>query len=83
MSKNITICQKDRKKILCLVLLLLVGVLLLTVSKCTSSDSGEKSNSAELENLDPSAYAAEVEKKVETLCNKIDGVSSAHVVVTL
>ena len=83
MSKNIIICQKDRKKLLCLALLLLVGILLLGISKCASSDSDDEASSAELENLDPSAYAEEVEQKVESLCNKIDGVSSAHVVVTL
>ena len=83
MSKNIIICQKDRKKLLCLALLLLVGILLLGISKCASSDGVEEARSVELENLDPSAYAEEVEQKVESLCNKIDGVSSAHVVVTL
>ena len=68
---------------MCLALLLLVGILLLGISKCASSDGAEEARSVELENLDPSAYADEVEQKVESLCNKIDGVSSAHVVVTL
>ena len=83
MSKNIIICQKDRKKLLCFVILLLVGVFLLGISKCASSKEIDEASSAELENLDPSAYAEEVEQKVESLCNKIDGVSSTHVVVTL
>ncbi|MBP3315962.1 MAG: hypothetical protein J6M03_09085 [Clostridia bacterium] len=51
-------------------------------SKCGEDKAGEQVAS-EPSALDPALYAEQIEEKVEALCNKIDGVSSAHAVVTL
>ena len=81
MSKNIISGGFAKKKLLALIALGMLGVILLCLSKC-STDNGE-SREDELTDLDPAAYAKEVEEKVESLCNKIDGVGSAYAVVTL
>ena len=82
MSKNIIIRDIGKKKLLALIVLGMLGVILLSFSKC-SADSGAKESEGELTDLDPSAYAREIEEKVESLCNKIDGVGSTYAVVTL
>lgn len=81
MSKNIISEGFAKKKLLALIALGMLGVILLCLSKC-STDNGE-SRADELTDLDPAAYAKEVEEKVESLCNKIDGVGSTYAVVTL
>ena len=81
MSKNIINENHNRKKLLALMALGILGIILLSFSKC-KTDAGED-NREDLTNLDPSAYAKEVEEKVEDLCNKIDGVGSVYAVVTL
>ena len=81
MSKNIISEGFAKKKLLALIALGMLGVILLCLSKC-STDNGE-SRADELTDLDPAAYAEEVEEKVESLCNKIDGVGSTYAVVTL
>ncbi|MBE6592955.1 MAG: hypothetical protein E7642_03070 [Ruminococcaceae bacterium] len=83
MSKNITISKSGKKSLTFLALFALVGALMLLASKCSASDGKKVSSPDSMENLDPSKYAVEIEKKVEELCNKIDGVSSTHAVVTL
>ena len=82
MMKNIKISKSGKKNISLLLFLGLVGILLLSLSKCAADDT-KTSKEGELENLDPAKYALEVEERVEQLCNKIDGVSSTHAVVTL
>ncbi len=77
MLKNIT----NSKKLLPLfALLALAGVLFMLGAK---NSKNEKEESDGYESLDPTAYAREVEERVEALCNKIDGVSSTYAVVTL
>ena len=81
MSKNIITKDFVKKKMLVLIALGILGVILLSLSKC-NTDTYENSEEG-LTNLDPAAYAKEVEEKVESLCNKIDGVGSTYAVVTL
>jgi stage III sporulation protein AG len=82
MSKNTIISLRSKNKITMLAILALLGVLLMVFAKCTS-ESEPKSETSSPANLDPSLYAAEIEKKVEELCNKIEGVHSTHAVVSL
>ena len=83
MSKNIIISKNGKKNFTMLAVLALIGIVLLLASKCSSSKSEAVSSPDTMENLDPATYAQEIEKRVEELCNKIDGVSSTHAVVTL
>ena len=83
MSKNIIISKSGKKNLMLLALLALVGMILLLASKCSYSDSEAVSSPDTMENLDPATYAHQIEKRVEEICNKIDGVSSTHAVVTL
>ena len=71
---------KRKKAIVMLVALALAGILLLALG---SKDKTDDQQEAGFQNLDPEKYAREVEKRVETLCNKVDGASSAYAVVTL
>lgn len=72
------------KKIYILVLLMALGILLLLIS---SFSFGEKKadGGAEvgIESLNPDEYAELLEKRIEELCNRVDGVSGAYAVVTL
>lgn len=83
MSKNIILSKAAKKNISMILMLALLGIILLFASKCSLLDSEEISSPNSMENLDPATYAQQIEKRVEELCNKIDGVSSTHAVVTL
>ena len=82
MTKNTIIPITQKKKTLLLLLLALLGILLMLLSRCGENKAGAQTQS-EPSALDPALYAEQIEEKVEALCNKIDGVSSAHAVVTL
>lgn len=82
MTKNTIIPITQKKKTLFLLLLALLGILLMLLSRCGEDKAGAQTQS-EPSALDPALYAEQIEEKVEALCNKIDGVSSAHAVVTL
>lgn len=83
MSKNVIIREPSKKRIIALVLLAMLGVALIFFSKCASDDAENMTSGTELDGLDPAEYAKSVEERVESLCNKIDGVSSTYAVVTL
>ena len=82
MTKNTIIPISQKKKLTWLALLALLGIVLMLFSKCGEDKAGEQVAS-EPSALDPALYAEQIEEKLEALCNKIDGVSSAHAVVTL
>ena len=82
MTKNTIIPITQKKKTLLLLLLTLLGILLMLLSRCGEDKAGAQTQN-EPSALDPALYAEQIEEKVEALCNKIDGVSSAHAVVTL
>ena len=82
MTKNTIIPISQKKKLTWLALLALLGIVLMLFSKCGENKAGEQVAS-EPSALDPALYSEQIEEKVEALCNKIDGVSSAHAVVTL
>lgn len=82
MTKNTIIPISQKKKLTWFALLALLGIVLMLFSKCGEDKAGEQVAS-EPSALDPALYAEQIEEKVEALCNKIDGVSSAHAVVTL
>ena len=82
MTKNTIIPITQKKKTLLLLLLALLGILLMLLSRCGEDKAGAQTQN-EPSALDPALYAEQIEEKVEALCNKIDGVSSAHAVVTL
>ncbi|MBE6533419.1 MAG: hypothetical protein E7678_00390 [Ruminococcaceae bacterium] len=81
MSKNTIIDFIKSKKIYFLVALLFLGVLVIAFGKGNS----EKSENAHagIEKHDPSQYSSMLEERIAELCNRVDGVSGAHVVVTL
>ncbi len=80
---NSIIKAKGGKKfpLLLLCALALLGVLLMLLGKGGKSDGA--AGSSGFENLDPAAYAKQVEEQVEELCNRVDGASGAYAVVTL
>lgn len=79
-SKNINNLTRGKKSLLLFVGLAVVGVILMCF---VGKDDAGESKSASVEDLDPAEYAEKVEKRVEELCNRIDGVSSTYAVVTL
>lgn len=79
-TKNEIINIKSKKGIILFAVLALIGVLFLVIS---SNKADDKNDEANFQNLDPAKYAKEIEERVETLCNKVDGASSAYAVVTL
>lgn len=82
MTKNTIVPAPQKKKLGFLLILALLGVMLMLLSKC-GVDKEKDQEQIVPTALDPMAYAEQIEQKVEALCNKIDGVSSAHAVVTL
>lgn len=82
MTKNIIISAGQRPKLVLLALLAILGVMLMLLSRC-GGETGETREQSSPSSLDPLLYAEQIEEKIEDLCNKIDGVSSAHAVVTL
>ena len=80
MLKNTIFNFKSKKGIIIIVALALVGALLLVYGK--NSARGEQDTTG-IESLDPAEYAKEVEERVEALCNRVHGASSAYAVVTL
>jgi len=77
--KNINILQKRKWALPLIALCAFLGVMLMLFGggeEKTETDGG-------LESLDPDIYAERVEKQVEELCNRIDGVSGTYAVVAL
>jgi len=72
--------KRSKKGIAILAAVALIGVLLLMIGSRDKDTSGDEVN---FESLDPAKYAKEVEERVEELCNRVDGASSAYAVVTL
>ena len=81
MSKNTIIEFLKSKKIYLLVFLALIGILMILLGKNGASET--KSVKGGIEDLDPSQYSSMLEERIEQLCNRVDGVSGAHAVVTL
>lgn len=78
--KNKKTLFRGQKMMLALVALAIIGVILLLMSSGGTKSKEEEIN---FQNLDPAKYAEEVEERVEALCNRVDGASSAYAVVTL
>lgn len=68
------------KKIVLLLILAIVGIFIITI---TSGDKKDDTVKESIEELDPAQYAESIERQVEELCNRVDGVSGAYAVVTL
>ena len=83
MSKNTTSQLAGKKSVAIALLCGVIGLILIIAANCDSGASAKKETAEGIEALDPERYAQEMEEKVEELCNKIDGVSSAYAVVTL
>ena len=81
MSKNTIFEFLKSKKIYLLVLLALVGAVIIILGKNESSTTEDVKSG--IEELDPSQYSQMLEERIEDLCNRVDGVSGAHAVVTL
>ena len=79
-SKNRISMLGNKKAVISLVALALGGVILLLISSGITKAEEKEVN---FQNLDPAKYAEEVEERVEALCNRVDGASSAYAVVTL
>ena len=82
MQKNTINRIFGKRAVVMALLVAFIGVILVLASTCDADKDDDKSE-IRVETLDPDAYAREIEEKVEELCNKIDGVSSTHAVVTL
>ncbi len=76
MLKNIT----NKKTVIVFAMLAALGIFFLVLG---SNKTNEEDNETSFESLDPTTYAKSIEERVEELCNRIDGVSSAYAVVTL
>ena len=81
MSKNTIFKIFKSKKIYILALVALVGVLLVFFG--SRKNESAQTVASSIEELDPSVYAESLEKRIEELCNRVDGVSGAYAVVTL
>ena len=79
-SKNKKSLFGGRRAFVALAALALLGVALILIS---SGETKSKDGEVSFQNLDPAKYASEVEERVEELCNRVDGASSAYAVVTL
>jgi hypothetical protein len=78
--KNTNISFKRKRVIPLLILCAFLGVILMLLG---GRDGGDSKAEDGLEALDPNVYAEQVEKQVEELCNRIDGVSGTYAVVAL
>ena len=81
MSKNTIFDFLKSKKIYLLVALLIIGIVIIFIGKSGEKRTENVQNG--IEELDPSQYSEMLEERIEELCNRIDGVSGAHAVVTL
>ena len=81
MSKNTIFDFLKSKKIYLLSVLLLVGIMILVLGKNGNNDTENVKGG--IEELDPSQYSEMLEERIEELCNRVDGVSGTHAVVTL
>jgi stage III sporulation protein AG len=81
MSKNTIIGYLMSKKIYIFAALIVLGVIIIILSK--SSGSKVENVKGGIEELDPSEYSEMLEERIEELCNRVDGVSGAYAVVTL
>ena len=79
-SKNVISPLASKKRLIFFALLALAGILFMIFA---GSKSESEKKELTFEDLDPAQYAAEVEERVEELCNRIDGVSYTYAVVTL
>lgn len=79
-SKNTIMNNFGKKKILLFALIAILGIIIIIISNFGGDAKAEEVG---VENLDPSKYAKEIEEKVESLCNRVDGVRSTYAVVTL
>ena len=80
MMKNENINKKNTQKIIIIFILAVIGVFLLLFG--AYGKGGEKTTNAE-DSMNAEAYAKSVEKNISELCEKINGVSDVHAVVTL
>lgn len=81
-SKNAILYLKNNKRIVFFALLAVVSIfIMLFLNQNQKNENGDDNN--EFATLDPAKYARDVEERVESLCNKIDGVSGTYAVVTL
>lgn len=81
MSKNTIFKFLLSKKIYIFFIMIFIGVLLLTFGG--KEKKSDKNNDVSIDSLDPAEYASLIEEQVESLCNRIDGVSGTYAVVTL
>lgn len=79
--KNTILKMITSKKIYLFILLCVIGAIILAF--CASEKKSDANTASGIDSLDPAEYAKSVEEQVETLCNRIDGVSGAYAVVTL
>ena len=81
MSKNTILNFLKSKKIYLLIALIFVGAVIIIFGKNDTTQSEDVKSG--IEELDPTKYSEMLEERIEELCNRVDGVSGAHVVVTL
>ena len=80
MLKNENKKSKNNQKIIFIIFLAAIGIFLLLLG--TYGKGNEKEVSAE-DSMNAEEYAHSVEKNISELCEKINGVSDVHAVVTL
>lgn len=81
MSKSTIFGFLRSKRIYVFIILIFVGLAIIVLGN--ESEKGGESVQSGIGELDPTQYSEMLETRIEELCNRVDGVSGAHAVVTL
>ena len=81
MSKNTIKSFFGSKKVYLLIALIFVGLIIIVLGN--NSDKKTEDVKSGIGELDPTKYSELLEVRIEELCNRVDGVSGTHAVVTL
>lgn len=81
MSKNTIFNFLKSKKVYVFIALIFIGLIVIVLGN--ESDVKKESVQSGIGELDPTAYSEMLESRIEELCNRVDGVSGAHAIVTL
>ena len=81
MSKNTISNFLKSKKVYVFIALIFIGLIVIVLGN--ESDVKKESVQSGIGELDPTAYSEMLESRIEELCNRVDGVSGAHAIVTL
>ena len=81
MSKSAIFGFLRSKKVYVFIVLIFVGLVIIVLGN--EADGKTENVQSGIGELDPTQYSEMLETRIEELCNRVDGVSGAHAVVTL